>query len=70
MGFVLGVLGMYILNANTTHTHKMQNAKMQILLLPLSGHAHLAEPGCLCTKQALEPVLANSWSQARSSQED
>ena len=29
----------------------MQNA-MQILL-PLSGHAHLAEPGCLCTKQAL-----------------
>ena len=26
--------------------------KMQILL-PLGGHAHLAEPGCLCTKQAL-----------------
>ncbi len=26
---------------------------MQILLLPLGGHAHLAEPGCLCTKQAL-----------------
>ena len=26
---------------------------MQIILLPLSGHAHLAEPGCLCTKQAL-----------------
>ena len=25
---------------------------MQILL-PLGGHAHLAEPGCLCTKQAL-----------------
>ena len=22
-------------------------------LLPLGGHAHLAEPGCLCTKQAL-----------------
>ncbi len=22
---------------------------MQILLLPLGGHAHLAEPGCLCT---------------------
>ena len=27
--------------------------QMQIILLPLSGHAHLAEPGCLCTKQAL-----------------
>ena len=26
--------------------------KMQILL-PLGGHAHLAEPGYLCTKQAL-----------------
>ena len=29
------------------HTCKMQ------ILLPLGGHAHLAEPGCLCTKQAL-----------------
>ena len=28
------------------------HACMQILL-PLGGHAHLAEPGCLCTKQAL-----------------
>ena len=28
-------------------THAMQ------ILLPLGGHAHLAEPGCLCTKQAL-----------------
>ena len=27
--------------------------QMQIILLPLSGHTHLAEPGCLCTKQAL-----------------
>ena len=26
---------------------------MQILL-PLGGHAHLTEPGCLYTKQALE----------------
>ena len=31
----------------------MKPPKMQILLLPQSGHAHLAEPGCLCTKQAL-----------------
>ena len=23
------------------------------ILLPLSGHAHLAEPGCLCTEQEL-----------------
>ena len=34
------------------HTYIHNNA-MQIILLPLSGHAHLAEPGCLCTKQAL-----------------
>ena len=34
------------------HTHT-KKCKMQIILLPLSGHAHLAEPGCLCTKQAL-----------------
>ena len=34
------------------HTYIHANAKMQILL-PLGGHAHLAEPGCLCTKQAL-----------------
>ncbi len=31
---------------------------MQILLLPLGGHTHLAEPGCLCTKQALWAVQA------------
>ena len=34
------------------NTHTMQII-LQIILLPLSGHAHLAEPGCLCTKQAL-----------------
>ena len=38
-------------------------------LAAASGHAHLALPGCLCTKQALT-VLANSWSMARNSQED
>ena len=27
--------------------------QMQIILLPLDGHAHLAEPDCLCIKQAL-----------------
>ena len=36
-----------------THTHTQNAMQMQIILLPLSGHAHLAEPGCLCTKQAL-----------------
>ena len=30
-----------------THTHICKNAK------PMSSHAHLEEPGCLCTKQAL-----------------
>ena len=35
------------------HTYIQCKKKMQIILLPLSGHAHLAEPGCLCTKQAL-----------------
>ncbi len=35
-----------------TYTHTYTK-KMQIFLLPLGGHAHLAEPGCLCTKQAL-----------------
>ena len=34
-----------------THTHT--HTKMQIVLLPYNGHAHLAKPGCLCTKQAL-----------------
>jgi len=31
------------------------NAKVlkQNLMLPLDGHAQLAEPGCLCTKQEL-----------------
>ncbi len=44
----------------TTDVHFLQEMEMysrthqmQILLLPLGGHAHLAEPGCLCTKQAL-----------------
>ncbi len=38
------------------HTHaKMQNANY---LATASGHAHLAEPGCLCTKQALWVVQA------------
>ena len=32
---------------------KKERKKKQILLLSLGGHAHLAEPGCLCTKQAL-----------------
>ncbi len=40
-----------------TYTHTCK-CKMQILLLPLGGHAHLAEPGCLCTKQALWAVQA------------
>ncbi len=41
-----------------THTHMHARTQMQILLLPLGGHAHLAEPGCLCTKQALWAVQA------------
>ncbi len=37
-----------------THTHTYTyTMQMQILLLSLGGHAHLAEPGCLNTKQAL-----------------
>ena len=36
-----------------THIYIHIYMQMQIILLPLSGHAHLAEPGCLCTKQAL-----------------
>ena len=33
---------------------KMQKKKKNMqILLPLGGHAHLAEPGYLCTKQAL-----------------
>ncbi len=35
---------------HVTHT------QLQIILLPLTGHAHLAEPGCLCTKHALWAV--------------
>ncbi len=35
----------------TTHTHTHTHTQMQILLLLLGGHARLAEPGCLCTKQ-------------------
>ncbi len=43
----------WALNSRTyIHTHTCK-CKLQILLLPLGGHAHLAEPGCLCTKQAL-----------------
>ena len=34
------------------YIHTYMQKKLQILL-PLGGHAHLAEPGCLCTKQAL-----------------
>ena len=32
----------------STYIHANANAN-----LPLGSHAHLAEPGCLCTKQAL-----------------
>ena len=35
-----------------TYIHTYIHTNKQILL-PLGGHAHLAEPGCLCTKQAL-----------------
>ena len=38
---------------HTYYTYIHAYMQMQIILLPLSGHAHLAEPGCLCTKQAL-----------------
>ena len=34
------------------YTYLHTSANLQILL-PLSGHAHLAEPGSLCTTQAL-----------------
>ena len=43
---------------------------MQVLL-SLGGHAHLAEPGCLCTKQALRSLCKQTpgeW--ARNTQED
>ena len=43
-----------------TYIHTYIQKNMQILL-PLGGHTHLAEPGCLCTKQALGAVQANSW---------
>ncbi len=39
-------------NMFVIHTHKKK-----ILLLPVMGHMHLAEPGCLCTKQALRAGL-------------
>ena len=35
------------------HTYIHTCKSNAIILLPLSGHAHLAEPGYLCTKQAL-----------------
>ncbi len=40
---------------------------MRILLLPPYGHAHLAEPGCLCTKQACKQ---SSWILAKNLHEN
>ena len=34
-----------------TQIHTCTGKKLQILLLPLGSHAHLAKPGYLCTKQ-------------------
>ncbi len=52
-----------------THTHACTHTHTQMqlpILLPLqTGHTHLAEPGCLCIKQALWPCKQSSWSQAR-----
>ena len=42
---------------------------MQILLLPLNGHAHLAETVHEAARHR-EPVQANSWTRVRNSQED
>ncbi len=59
-----------------THTHTYTRkckckCKMQIFLLPLGGHVHLAEPGCLCTlSRHCEPCKQSSWSRARNSQEN
>ena len=44
------------------HTFKIANS--------LAATKWSRAPGCLCTKQTLQPVLANSWSLARNSQED
>ena len=37
----------------TLYMYALMQMQMQIVLLPYNGHAHLAKPGCLCTKQAL-----------------
>ncbi len=57
---------MYLVKPNifTTRPHKLKNdnththTPIQMLLLPPVGHAHLVEPGCLRTKQALWTVQA------------
>ena len=49
------------INTYILYIHTCKHIKKMQILLPLGGHAHLAEPGCLCTKQALGAVQANSW---------
>ena len=53
---------MHTIHTYTTNIHTLQTyihykhtytQYIHYILLPLSGHAHLAEPGCLCTKEAL-----------------
>ncbi len=48
----------YTYTHTNVHTHACKFANLQIFLLPLGGHAHLTEPGCLYTKQALWAVQA------------
>ena len=52
MSFIAFVV--IIVNGHTYYRHSRHSTqKMQILLLPLGDHAHLAKSGCLCTKQVL-----------------
>ena len=48
-----GLAPTFILCSMYIHTYIHAKKKKMQILLPLGGHAHLAEPGCLCTKQAL-----------------
>ena len=48
-----------------THKHTHMHTHTNIILCKFyCCYKHLASPGCLCTKQHYEPVLANLWSRA------
>ncbi len=63
-------LGSFIPMCVNSQTHTRCKCKMQILLLPLGGHAHWKSQDAYVLSRHCEPCKQSSQSQSRNSQEN